>query len=415
MKNSDNRKEYALNAVFLKNQLLELGLKQWWLAEQLGVDRKTVSRWVNGKVKSVQKENAEALCQVLDCKLEEITTQSVADQLATAEEQKAAAKLLASSSLVEKLGPIGEWDVIESLLKATIVPDLPLQVLGELYDMLTIAAWRQSKVDDADVYNHKALEVGEKSGDKNLYGCALISQANIYSWRGYTESAIETYKKCLEYEDYIDAKALGSIYSNLGATYYEAGDLQAGKENQLLAIKQFGKLGKSMNFSIAYGHISMIELQLGNIDEAEKNNSLAMKFAEEDNFLRSIAMCTLVQAEIHAHRGEREKAIELKEQAFKAFADLSIAEGLNYEYAGRIYRLLGEFDLAREHLEKGIELSKEFPVYQAAIYLEMLVLLKQFDKSEDEIHEVSQKAIELYQRCQCPLRVEQVKSLIGLH
>lgn len=43
-------KEILLNPVFLKNRILELGIKQWWLAEQVGVDRKTVIRWVQGKV-----------------------------------------------------------------------------------------------------------------------------------------------------------------------------------------------------------------------------------------------------------------------------------------------------------------------------------------------------------------------------
>jgi hypothetical protein len=64
-----------------------------------------------------------------------------AEQLATPADQKQAAQLLANSSLVDKLGPIGEWHVIESMLKAIIVPNLPLNVLGELYNQLTVASW----------------------------------------------------------------------------------------------------------------------------------------------------------------------------------------------------------------------------------------------------------------------------------
>ena len=30
-----------LNATWLRNRVAELGLRQWWLAEQLGVDRRT--------------------------------------------------------------------------------------------------------------------------------------------------------------------------------------------------------------------------------------------------------------------------------------------------------------------------------------------------------------------------------------
>src|SRR6478735_23821 len=111
--------EIFLNSIFLKNKITELGIKQWWLAEQVGVDRKTVTRWLQGQVRSIQIENAETLTKILKCSTEELSLNDASEQLATPEDQKQAASLLASSSLLEKLGPIGEWNVIESLLKAT--------------------------------------------------------------------------------------------------------------------------------------------------------------------------------------------------------------------------------------------------------------------------------------------------------
>ncbi|MGZ5280378.1 MAG: helix-turn-helix transcriptional regulator, partial [Pseudobdellovibrionaceae bacterium] len=64
--------DIRLNHVFLKNRVTELGIKQWWLAEQVGVDRKTVIRWIQGQVKSVQIENAEKLAKILDCHVDEL-------------------------------------------------------------------------------------------------------------------------------------------------------------------------------------------------------------------------------------------------------------------------------------------------------------------------------------------------------
>ena len=75
------RSELTLNSIYLKNRIAELGIKQWWLAE--------------------------------------LTLSNEADQLASIEDQKSAAQLLASSSLIEKLGPIGEWDVIDWILSTT--------------------------------------------------------------------------------------------------------------------------------------------------------------------------------------------------------------------------------------------------------------------------------------------------------
>ena len=69
-----------------------LGLKQWWIARELGVTRKTVSRWLTGKVKRAARENLVALAELLDCELETITERDEADVLATREEQSVAAR-----------------------------------------------------------------------------------------------------------------------------------------------------------------------------------------------------------------------------------------------------------------------------------------------------------------------------------
>ena len=56
-----NATAITLNSAWLRNRVAELGLKQWWLAEQVGVDKKTVIRWLHGHVRSIQSTNAAAL------------------------------------------------------------------------------------------------------------------------------------------------------------------------------------------------------------------------------------------------------------------------------------------------------------------------------------------------------------------
>ena len=74
--------------------------------------------------------------------------------------QKKAAELLTSSALIEKLGPIGEWNVIEAMLRATIIPNLPKYVIGELYNQLSIASWNnQRDYDISHKYASKAMKL----------------------------------------------------------------------------------------------------------------------------------------------------------------------------------------------------------------------------------------------------------------
>lgn len=406
-------REFILNSIFLKNRVAELGIKQWWLAEQVGVDRKTVIRWLQGKVKSIQSENAEALAKILDCEIKDLTLSDEADQLASVEDQKNAAQLLASSSLVEKLGPIGEWNVIEGLLKATIVPNLPSNVLGELYNQLTIASWRQSKIDQADIYNKKAEELALRSKDKSVLAGALLSKANIFSWRGMTSKAISTYHECLMLERFVDPKTLGSIFSNLGAVLYESGDLVAGEDFQKKALDSFAFHGKPMNISIAWCHLAMIHLKTERLSDAEHACEKSVLFAQKDDYRRGLEMGKLVASEIFARRGLKDDAKRTLNEGLDGFSMLGIEEGLNYEFAGRISRHLEEFEESETYLRKGISISNKFPLYQAALHFELAKTLCSSPDRRTEAITSARVALDLYTHCEAAFRSHIVNSFIN--
>lgn len=56
-----------IDARAFDREIRKQGLKIWWMAEQIGVDRKTVSRWVNGKVNWARIENLLAVSALLGC------------------------------------------------------------------------------------------------------------------------------------------------------------------------------------------------------------------------------------------------------------------------------------------------------------------------------------------------------------
>ena len=56
-----------LDTHFLVRRVESLGLKQGWVADSIGVSRKTVNRWCTGKIKRLATDNARALCGLLDC------------------------------------------------------------------------------------------------------------------------------------------------------------------------------------------------------------------------------------------------------------------------------------------------------------------------------------------------------------
>lgn len=407
-------KELFLNSVFLKNRVIELGIKQWWLAEQVGVDRKTVIRWMQGKVKSIKRENAEALAKVLDCCLEDICHADEAENLASPEDQRIAAGLLVSSSLVEKLGPIGEWKVIESLLKATIVPQLPLSVLGDLYNQLTVASWRQSKIDQAELYNAKSLEIAERAGDKKVRAEALFSMGNLLSWRGKTRAAIAAYNECLGLKAFISAKTIGSIYSNLGAVYYERGDLADGLVHQESAVEYFHIHGRPTNLSIAYCHEAMIFLQMEKWSEAQRACDKSREFAIQDDYRRGVSMCGLIEAELLARNGNEQEAVTAVKRSLDGFSKMGIDEGLNFEFAGRVHRLTRRFAEAQAYTQQGIKISQSFPLYLAALYAELAQILMASGAGHSLVLDAAVRARDIYRNCEAPARAEALEKTYNI-
>ena len=170
-----------INAPVIRNRIAERALRHWWLAEQLNVDKRTLSRWLSGAVRKTDLHMAVALAQLLDLTLDDIVVEREEDLFASVEDQKQAAEALQSTQLIDKLAPIGEWDVLEKLLRATLIPSLPRPVLGEMYNQLAIACWRQNKIEDARRFTLKAEEIGRDTGDKKILVHALLNLGNIYS------------------------------------------------------------------------------------------------------------------------------------------------------------------------------------------------------------------------------------------
>jgi DNA-binding Xre family transcriptional regulator len=401
------KSEFLLNHIFLKNRIAELGVKQWWLAEQIGVDRKTVIRWVQGQVKSIQIENAEKLIKILDCRMDELKSTNESKQFATAEDQKAAAALLVTSSLIGKLGPIGEWNVIESLLKSTMVPNLPLNILGELFDQLTIASCRQSKIDQASTYNFKTEEIAMKSGDKALLASALLSKANIQAWRGKITQAIGSYRDCMALGKYLEPGTLAAVYSNWGAVLYESGDLVGGKNAIQMSLPIFKTHHKPTSLSIAYAHLAMIALQEAQNEVALEQVSTSIQYAVVEDYRRGMHMGKLIQAEIAARLGDTAMAQTLVTSALSEFEKMGIHEGLNFEYAGRTHRLIGELDSAEAYLRQGLKAALDFPVCLAALHMELAEVLR-LKQSKNWPNEI-QSALAIYQSTECPIRAAQAK------
>ncbi len=404
---------FTLDSAWLRNRIAELGLKQWWLAEQLRVDRKTVVRWVNGQVRTIQRDNAVALAAILQCRLDQLELPRSGIDLATPQDQHEAGRLLATSQLLERLGPIGEWDVAESLIRAVAVPGLPVHVLGELHNRLCVACWRQGKMAQAQAANDAALELAERCGDRALRAAALASRANLLHWRGDCSAALATYRQALELSTYLEPAAAAGLRNNLGASLYECGEHAAGRAELEAALAELTWVGSGMQLSVAHTHLAIVALRLQQPDVAEPQAQAAERHAEAAGYRRGLAMSRLLLADAASCRGEHDAASLALVQGLERFYALGIDEGLNHEFAARVQRRAGALEAAQQALQRGLSVSAEFPLQRAELLFEQAWWCRARG-DEAGAQEASHSAHNGFTACGAPARAAQVAAAFSL-
>jgi tetratricopeptide (TPR) repeat protein len=351
-----------LNLVFFDNRFRELELKQWWLAEEIGVDRKTVGRWLTGQTKRIRKDNLKKLSEILDCVEKDLILRDEASQFASVNEQKAAAKLIEQENLMEILTPSGKWPLLEGLIKASLEPNLPLSLLGQLYNFLCVAAWRQSDLDRADSYLKKAQEILAKTNHKSVLARTRLNEATLASFRGKFKKSLEGYLYCIENQKYLDEQGVyASALSNIGCVYQEYGDLEKSIHYQELAIKEFEDMEKPINLSIAYIGLCDTLIEMDELDKAWSACEKSMKYATESHMKRGLGDCDVFFSFIHSKRGNYDKAMDSFEDAEDKFKVLGITEGRTCRAGAMALAGLGKKEEALELLELGFGYSADFP------------------------------------------------------
>jgi tetratricopeptide (TPR) repeat protein len=400
-----------INAAVIRDLLARTGIKQWWIADHLGVHRKTVSRWVNGAVRGTTRDLAEALAEALGTTLEEITVAGVADRFATVEDHKAAAEVLRQPDILDRLGPTGNWDSVEKLLRTTLVSALSPALRGGILNNLSIASWRQGKIAQAAEYANKAREIGETIEDKTVLLPALLNLANIESWHGRVREALRLYRCCIEDADHLEPRQLAGALSNYASVLAEAGDCPAARPHLRRATEIYRIHGRPMNLSIAHAQTAMILLELRDYSSAATHIAKSLRYAERDEYIRGFHLAALLEAELEGAHGNVPATGRLVERGLRGFSEIGIFEGKNYEIAARALRLIGELEKARELVALGLSAAVDFPMEQAALERERASILIELADKEGARSAVL-RAQNLYSKCGADLRVREMDGFL---
>jgi len=287
-----------VNAEFLDQRIRELDLKIWWIAEQIGIDRGTISRWINGKIRWARLQNIKALAAILECPMEALMVSSETEQPSTKEDLKTAARLIKQKHLKELIQPSGNWQVFESLLKTTLQPNLPANLLGYLYNELTVAAWRQLHIPRAKKYLERAVEISQKNDNQILFLQTQLNLGIIHLFEGRLIEAQSVFASCINKRD--DLPSRWAAMANGAEVYFRIGELD---ESIRLAMELYEERRatekpqpKPINLCLTKISLFNYYFELGRLEQAKAAIDEAMELAQQNHFHKGIHWGRIKQA-----------------------------------------------------------------------------------------------------------------------
>jgi tetratricopeptide (TPR) repeat protein len=334
--------------------------------------------------------------------------------LASVDDQRAAGQALAHAGVLDRLGPPHEWNLAESLLKASAVRDLPPAVLGSLYYQLGVACWRQDKLTEAGVHNDAALAIARRTGDRELEARALGSRANLRWWRGEVGAAMSDWHAALANAAWLKPRDRASLHSNLGASLYETGHVEAGRVEIQTALDLLQDGGTPMQKSIAHGHLALLALDCDDMIEAGREARRSEALARLADYRRGLALAQLLLAEIHAAARDVAATSDGIARGLAAFAALGIAEAATHRLAGRAWRRVGRLDDAAAVLRDGLPLATDFPLERADLHAE-LARVAALQRDADMARSEADRAAMLYASCNAERKIQRLAEAMSPH
>ncbi len=148
---SDKKEKFGLRELKfteLKKVINEKQLKLYWIANQIKVDKRTVSRWVNGKVKWIRYDNLESLSQLLECSPDRLIVENSTKFVGEIDIRKAAAAN-EKFNLLEELTPSGNY--------TSILQGVLFAVDGKFEDAVDAFNKGIQRLENGDVGMYEAL------------------------------------------------------------------------------------------------------------------------------------------------------------------------------------------------------------------------------------------------------------------
>ena len=237
--------------------------------------------------------------------------------------------------------------IIEMLQAQPPSPQLQSE-LAVGYHELGIIAQDRGRLDEADEWYRKSLEIREGLGDRPVMARSYHQLGNVAYLRGQLEEADEWYRKSLEIkEDLGDRPGMASTYHQLGMTAQDQGQLDEADQwcRKSLAISE--DLGDQPGMARSYQLLGATAQDQGRLEEADewyrKSLAISEDLDDQPGKARSYHQLGMTAQD----RGRLDEADEWYRKSLAISEDLDDQPG-----KARSYHQLGSTAHLREQLEE---------------------------------------------------------------
>ena len=343
-----------LNHEFLRERIRLLGLKHEWMSNRLLVHRRTVSRWVNGQTTRISRHNAERLVQLLECTQGELIRPDEFAPVGSNSAKRAALEELLHADLLSIAAPSGSWRMVETIIRANLYADMPVTLLGEVYNVLAVSLWRQARLHESRDAASRAIDIGKQIDNASIVTRALFTLGTVASLSGKHTAALEYYLRISEPgRDFAGVADLAAYRNNLAMVHRDRGELDKALPLISSAVELYESEHRWFNASIARHCRGIILTESGRWVAARSDLELAVDYARRSGSMLKVRRVDLFRADTLALTGRLEDAARIVRTHTDVFRSADFRDTQEHEIVARFFRLDGDYPKAREWLGRG--------------------------------------------------------------
>lgn len=316
----NNTKTEILNREELRSQISDNSIKHLWLASQIGVSEKTLSRWVNGDVTRIRNNNLNKLAGALGCERAQLVAKSEIDLYPSPKNRSVLANELNNDSLLNELLVSSKIKLAISLIKSTFHSTLPNAIMSNFYTKLGYASLIQRKQKAAKKYFDKGLSKAKSVNSNQLIFSAHLGLAITLFFDC-------EYKKCLGYlarcESNLEfaGQEKAHFYNTFSLYYLYCGDFDSCIEKADNCIYECSpskqSTEKDLFLSSALQLRAACFLFKGDIKQAKSSSIESLTISEKSGYKRSVAVSKAYLAAAYAVEKQFQSATILIEESLQ--------------------------------------------------------------------------------------------------